>query len=214
MGGGRGTRRAGVGILTDAGRERRLREALATWLPGVEVTTLALEVRDRPDVACVILDGDGAGAPLAPVRRLRAAGFEGTLVVLAAEPSPAVARELRQLGAHYCPPDHPFGQALAELLADALAADKASEEEALDARDELSRTRRLLATGAIAADLHHALTNPLTALVAEAQLLGLEPMPPDQLECVQRILELARRVTDVVRQLQQQIPRPMGEGAV
>jgi signal transduction histidine kinase len=197
-------------VLTGAGRERRLRAALATWLPGVEVTTLAPEVRDRPDVACVIVDGDDTGAPLAPVRRLRAAGFEGVLVVLAAEPSPADARELRQLGAHCCPPDQPFGQALAELLAAALAADGGSGEE-LDARDELNRTRRLIATGAIAADLYHALTNPLTALVAEAQLLELEPMPPDQSESVRRILELAQRVSDVVRQLQQQLPR-LGDG--
>jgi hypothetical protein len=47
----------------------------------------------------------------------------------------------------------------------------------------------------------HALNDALTALLAEAQLLELEPLAEDHLQAVGRIVELARRIAKVARRL-------------
>jgi signal transduction histidine kinase len=50
--------------------------------------------------------------------------------------------------------------------------------------------------------LQHAFNNPLTALMAELQLLQLEPdMPPTVIEATDRMLVLVRRLADMARQL-------------
>lgn len=66
---------------------------------------------------------------------------------------------------------------------------------------ELARVRAQLALGAAARTLQHAFNNPLTALLAEAQLLELEPLADDQREAVTRILEQARRLVTISRRL-------------
>lgn len=66
---------------------------------------------------------------------------------------------------------------------------------------ELHRVRAALALGTSASMLQHSINNPLTALLAEAQLLELEPLTEEQRVSVVRIIELARRVAGVVRQL-------------
>jgi signal transduction histidine kinase len=58
-----------------------------------------------------------------------------------------------------------------------------------------------MAAGELAMRLQHSLNNPLAALLAEAQLLELEPLPQDHKESVERIIELSRRVIDVIRAL-------------
>ena len=58
-----------------------------------------------------------------------------------------------------------------------------------------------MAAGELAMRLQHSLNNPLAALLAEAQLLELEPLPPDHRQSVERIIELCRRVVNVVRGL-------------
>jgi hypothetical protein len=47
----------------------------------------------------------------------------------------------------------------------------------------------------------HALNDALTALLAEAQLLELEPLAEEHLRAVGRIVELARQVAQVARRL-------------
>jgi len=47
----------------------------------------------------------------------------------------------------------------------------------------------------------HALNDAVTALLAEAQLLELEPLADEHLRAVGRIVELARRVAKVARRL-------------
>jgi hypothetical protein len=47
----------------------------------------------------------------------------------------------------------------------------------------------------------HALNDALTALLAEAQLLELEPLADEHLQAVGRIIELARRVVKMARRL-------------
>ena len=66
---------------------------------------------------------------------------------------------------------------------------------------ELHRVREQLRLGASARAVQHALNNPLTALLAEAQLLQLEPLTADQRTSVARMVELARRLVGLTRQM-------------
>ena len=66
---------------------------------------------------------------------------------------------------------------------------------------EVRRIRTLLARGEQSRTVQHALNNSLTALLAEAQLLEMEPLGEEQRGAVVRIIVLARRLVDVARQL-------------
>lgn len=66
---------------------------------------------------------------------------------------------------------------------------------------ELHRIRDQLRMGATARAVQHALNNPLTALLAEAQLLELEALTAEQRTSVARIVELARRLVGLTRQM-------------
>lgn len=61
--------------------------------------------------------------------------------------------------------------------------------------------QQLAAAGAVALDMRHQINNPLAALLAEAQVLGLEPLAPDQQAAVERIVDLCRRVVVLLREL-------------
>lgn len=75
------------------------------------------------------------------------------------------------------------------------------ESELPPAERELHRVRVALALGSSARMLQHSINNPLTALLAEAQLLEMEPLAEEHRVAVARIVELARRVAAVVRRL-------------
>lgn len=66
---------------------------------------------------------------------------------------------------------------------------------------ELRRVRSHLALGESASALQHAFNNPLTALLAEAQLLELEPLADEHRAAVVRVLTLARRLVVLSRKL-------------
>lgn len=66
---------------------------------------------------------------------------------------------------------------------------------------ELTRVRSQFTLGASARSLQHAFNNPLTALLAEAQLLELDAMPEEHRLAVARILELSRRLVTLSRRL-------------
>lgn len=51
----------------------------------------------------------------------------------------------------------------------------------------------------LAGRLQHGLNNTLAALMAEAQLLELEELTPVQREAVERMVELCRHMTGLVR---------------
>ena len=72
---------------------------------------------------------------------------------------------------------------------------------------ELRRLRLQLQLGEAARTLQHSLNNPLTALLAEAQLLELEMLADEHRQAVVRIIELARRVAAVARRLEVDVPR-------
>lgn len=61
--------------------------------------------------------------------------------------------------------------------------------------------QQLAAAGEVALGLRHALNNPLAALLAEAQLLALEPLSPEHQAAVKRIVDLCRRTVALVREL-------------
>ena len=66
---------------------------------------------------------------------------------------------------------------------------------------ELRRVRLQFALGEAARMVQHAINNPLTALLAEAQLLELEELTAEQRESVVRMIELARRLVALTRKL-------------
>ena len=78
------------------------------------------------------------------------------------------------------------------------------------AGSELARVRALIARGDGARELQHALNNPLTALLAEAQLLQLEDLPKEgRRAAVDRIVGLARRLAALTRQLPSDAAGPL-----
>jgi signal transduction histidine kinase len=68
---------------------------------------------------------------------------------------------------------------------------------------ELRRVRTHLALGEAARMVQHAINNPLTALLAEAQMLELElaPLSEENRLAVARLVDLARRVVAATRRL-------------
>lgn len=72
------------------------------------------------------------------------------------------------------------------------------------AERELLRVRTLFRLGEAARRMQHAMNNPLTALLAEAQLLQLEPLADEYQLALARMVELARRVATVTRRLDAQ----------
>ncbi|HYV97361.1 MAG TPA: histidine kinase dimerization/phospho-acceptor domain-containing protein [Gemmatimonadaceae bacterium] len=50
-------------------------------------------------------------------------------------------------------------------------------------------------------NLQHALNNPLTALLAEVQMLQMEAATDDERETADRLLQLVNRMTETVRSL-------------
>lgn len=80
---------------------------------------------------------------------------------------------------------------------------------ALDAaREAIAKARRAIAAGELALGLQHAMNNPLTAVLAEAQLLAMEPLPAEAQGAVGRIVENTRRLVAIVRKLDAVAPRP------
>jgi nitrogen-specific signal transduction histidine kinase len=61
--------------------------------------------------------------------------------------------------------------------------------------------QQLAAAGAVALELRHDVNNPLAALLAEAQLLALEPLAPEHLAAVERIVDLCRRTVTLLREM-------------
>jgi len=187
-----------------------LNEALAAMFPTATIISVDTNAeRGVPDgVDCAVVDATVNGADgIDVLRSLRARGYAGAavLVVDPARPSdasdePSVAR----LGARRCSILGETITPLADAVSDAIVVQPdgtnptAAAQAALRA---LRQTQRLMAAGELAMRLQHSLNNPLAALLAEAQLLELETLPPDHRESVERIIELCRRVIDIVRAL-------------
>lgn len=170
---------------------------------------------NAPAADAVIVDlrcapASDAGAPeearaspgVEAVRRLRAGGFAGQVIVISEEmatPDDAAGDELTRLGATAASPAR-LAAVLTAALTQALEP-RAAEAGASALLAQVARTRQLLAAGEIAIGLQHSMNNPLAAILAESQLLEMDTLSPEQREAVSRIVALCRRMTAVVRRL-------------
>jgi signal transduction histidine kinase len=73
-----------------------------------------------------------------------------------------------------------------------------SDDDATAAPRETKRLREMIA---LMLAVQHELNNPLTALLAEAQLLELEPLADEHRMAAGRIVQLARRMVAAARRL-------------
>jgi signal transduction histidine kinase len=152
----------------------------------------------------VVLDGMIAGhAGWQSARELRAVGFAGGLILITepGDESEGNAEELRQIGAHRIARST-MNRELPALLG-ALAAEKPAEgdDQVAAALRELRRTQQFIAAGRMLSRFQHDVNNPLTALLAEAQMLQMDELPAEQMAAVGRIVDACRRVAAIVREL-------------
>jgi signal transduction histidine kinase len=190
---------------TLAGAESAVRVAF----PGASVHTLPPDVLVRSIGAhCVVLDRRiGARAGTDVLRALRAGGYAGGVVLLAPAhdvEAAAAAPWAARFGAEG--PVVWTGAASALPLVEAMRRAMDASLQPDDAAREAARTRQLIAAGELALDLQHAINNPLTALLAEAQLLEMDMDDVDQRAAVRRIVELCRRTIAVARQFDDVAP--------
>lgn len=184
-----------------------VRDALAIWLPSLVVGPTPVRAAGAPTAAVVIVEPAPDGAPaLDTLREIRAGGFRGGLVLLAAPgrrgqtaPERRDDLALRQFGAALCELSGGFGDRLADAVTAVMRTAGAGAHATV--RAELRRTRQQMAAGDVALRLQHSLNNPLAALLAEAQLLELEPLAPEHMAAARRIVELCRRMVAVTREL-------------
>ena len=167
--------------------------------------------RPLPDVTIVDAEhGTEEAAPAAgdapaeveTVRRLRAGGFNGGIIVLGdalLSPDSTIDDELSRLGATRVPTAR-LGAALTGAFIAALGP-RSADQDTAPLLAHLDRTRQLLSAGEIAIGLQHSMNNPLAAILAESQLLEMDDLSPEQREAVARIVALCRRMTAVVRRL-------------
>lgn len=184
-------------VGADSAAREVVRETLALTLPGAGLRDLAAtQGRDAKPGEIVVVCEPTAGAAMETLRLLRASGFAFGAVIVG-DVDAGSADLARWSPARALPPAS-VPRELAETLA-ALADLDARPDD--PANDSLRRTRRFLAAGEVALGLQHAINNPLTALLAEAQLLELEELSKDHREAVERIITQCRRVIQLVRSL-------------
>ena len=194
-----------VVLLADAGAPAALlHECVLTTLPTTRLTTIhpsQLAEHRVPDAPCAVIDARfGGQTGLEALRALRAGGFAGGAVLLTDnEEGEEIAVRAAPLGVAHCITRAALAERPAELAQAIVLASGLTE--GSPALRELRRTQRLIAAGEVAMGLQHAMNNPLTALLAEAQLLELEELPAEHRASVQRMIELARRVIALVRRL-------------
>jgi signal transduction histidine kinase len=184
----------------DAATCALVRELVATamptatvWLEGPEM----LVIDSGAAAECIVLAGAvGGESALDAARRLRAAGLSGTLVGIVPRREGALEAQARALGVRLVERES-LARELPEAIADAAAMAAAASPALL----ELRRMQQLVAAGELTSRLQHALNNPLTALMAEAQLLEMEPLADEQRLAVSRMVELCRRLVGIVRQM-------------
>lgn len=182
-------------VGSDAAFAAAIREVLTAQLPDSVGETLdPSHLRTRPVADGVVIDAHAnatTGAELAT--RIRAMGFAGAVVVVS-DGSGDIGPALAAAGAGSVLPNE-LANKLVPELAEQLA--HAGSEHAA----QVMRARRLIAAGEIAMRFQHSLNNPLAGILAEAQLLQLESLPPDQHAALERIVGLCRRIIELGRSL-------------
>lgn len=187
-----------------------VRESLARALPAAGFTVVGPDeaIPGRlPAADCVVIDAaDAPGVAVDMALALRAGGAKGAIVVLVEEGADALASRLAGIGAVERLPLHDAPRQLGDAVARALGGSGwAGPLDAL--QEELRRTQRIVAAGEIALGLQHSMNNPLTAVLAEAQLLEMDATSEETRTAVMRIIENTRRLVQLVRGLD-----PIGVG--
>ncbi len=180
-------------VGTDAAFAGAIREVISVQLPESVAETLdPAHLKSRPLADGLVIDGRTDAAQAAALAaRLRAMGFAGALVVLSEGDTAAA---LAAAGAAQASPHELAGQLVAHLAEQLSLA--GSEHSA-----QIMRARRLVAAGEIAMRFQHSLNNPLAGILAEAQLMQLDSLPPEQLAAVERIIGLCRRIIELGKSL-------------
>jgi hypothetical protein len=80
-----------------------------------------------------------------------------------------------------------------------------------DVRSRYSQ-EQLVAAGAVALQALHDISNPLSAVFAEAQLLALEPLPPEHAAAAARMVEHCRRAVQAIRSVEAAVRKAAGDG--
>jgi signal transduction histidine kinase len=188
-------------IGPDAKFAEAVREILAAQMPDAVSDLLdPAHLRSRPIAAGIVVDARGGAANGAELTaRLRAMGFAGA-IILVTPPADTVdgagvlpAAIVMHGAAAVDPTD------LATQLVPRIA--EQIERSQGEHAEQVMRARRLVAAGEIALRFQHSLNNPLAGILAEAQLMQLDPVPPDQHAALERIVALCRRIIDLGRSL-------------
>jgi signal transduction histidine kinase len=184
-----------VVLASDAAFSGAIRAVLAAQLPDAATEQVDPgQLRSRPIADGIVIDArtDAVrGAELAA--RLRAMGFPGALVIVA-NPDDGATVALTAAGAALAPPDD-LARSLVRCLEEQL------EQSRSEHATQVMRARRLVAAGEIALRFQHALNNPLAGILAEAQLMQLDALLPEQHAALERIVGLCRRIIELGKSL-------------
>ncbi|MGQ0765774.1 MAG: histidine kinase dimerization/phospho-acceptor domain-containing protein [Gemmatimonadota bacterium] len=180
-----------------------LRAVVADLVPDAIVEASDTEtVRNVPDADCVVLSvGTLYDAGLTVARDLRLRGFRGGILIVATGPQVGAPGEAEAMGVGAVVDVGRLAEDLPSTLVELLFLEAKADQsaEARACLDSLRRLQSLVAAGLMARGLQHRLNNPLAALLAEAQLLSLEPMAAEHRSALERIVELCRRLVEVTR---------------
>ena len=191
-------------IAATAGAAERMAVALQGILPHVAVeghTADMLPHADAPDCVLAIFGKDNPGA-LATVERYRARGGEAAVVLVLDAPELLDRESAAMLGISALVNSHALASDLFPVLERVFTRHAPCDLDDDTLPRYLRQCHTLLAAGRTASRLPHRLNNPLAALLAEAELLRLEPLSEGQRESVDRILELSHRLIGEVRALE------------
>lgn len=180
--------------------------AAVTSILAAQLSTAATDVIDpqrlraKPEAMALVVDArDDALGARTVVRTVRAMGFGGALVLIGGSTDTMADSEM----------------GVATVAVDRIAFDLVQcigEQMALASApfaDQVTRARRLVSAGEIAMRLQHALNNPLAGLLAESQLMLMDPQTPDQQASLERIVGLCRRMIEMTRTLDGLGERPL-----
>jgi signal transduction histidine kinase len=188
-------------VSDDVALERIVRELLATMLPSALVTTTPLVDAPASNADVAIVDQSVRGLKeVTAAQELRARGFRGGIAFLSPACDPALQHRLDALGPARCVARETMATTLPAAIAELSARPDLGAELGPIER-ELRRTQQLVAMGEATSRIQHTLNNPLTALLAEAQLLEMEELSEQHRAAVRRMIELCRRLVVMVRGL-------------
>lgn len=196
-------------MLADDATAALASESILTSLPTTAIVRLSvaeLAARRIPTAAAAIVGAAfDAGRGVEALRSLRGSGFEGEAILVVSPVTPEIEARVAEVGAR-CVATADLPRRIPELLAASTRPPELSV-----AWQELRRVQRLVAMGEVARSFQHEVNNPLTALLAEAQMLAMEPLDEGTHAAVERIVELCKRVVGTVRRLDAVRPASGGE---